>query len=293
MRVSKLLTVLLTLLVVFGLSFQAMAGNPEKKGTAGADELLIPMGARGIALAGACVANISGIDAIYWNPAGVAASDKSIEATFSYMKYIADINVNFGGFVTKTPVGSIGFTFQSIGFGDIPITTEDSPEGIGAFYSPTYMTIGVTYSRAMTDRIFIGVNAKFVSETIMQTNASTVAIDMGVQYLTESGIRLGVALKNFGNPISFEGANMDRQVELPDTKPGTPQRRLRIPGQDHELPSSFEIGLAYELQPMEKANVSLMGAFRHHNFLNDQMVGGVEISYDNMFFIRGDRKSVV
>jgi hypothetical protein len=273
--------------VVFGLSFQAWAGNPEKKGTAGAEELLIPMGAKGTALAGACMANITGIDAIYWNPAGLSRMPSSVEAMFSYMTYIADINITYGAVATKTGLGDIGVSFQTIDFGDIIQTTEFAPNGTGTFFSPTYMTLGVTYSRAMTDRIFIGVNAKFISEKIMNTSGQTYALDMGVQYITDLGLTLGVALKNLGKPITFTGADLDREVDLPDTPPGTPWRRLSWAAQKAELPSSFEIGLAYNIKPMEKLDVQVMASIRNQNFMNDQLVGGVEIAYDNMFFVRG------
>ena len=287
MRVSKLLTVLLAIFLVVGLSLQATAGNPNKKGTAGAEELLIPMGARGTALAGAAAANITGIDAIYWNPAGLASTQAGVEAMFSYMTYIADINIAYGAVGVKTTLGSIGLSFQSLAFGDIAVTTEDAPNGTGSFYSPTYMTVGATYSRAMTDRIFVGVNLKFIHETIMQSTANTFALDMGVQYLTDLGVRLGVLLKNFGAPIKFDGENLDRQVDLQDVPPGTPQRRLRFPGEKAELPSSFEIALAYDIKPIEKFSASVMASVRTQNFMNDQLLAGLELGYNDMFFLRG------
>ncbi len=287
MRVSKLLTVLMALLIAVGLSFQAFAGNPDKQGTAGAMELLIPMGARGTALAGSNMACISGVDALYWNPAGLSAMNSNMEATFSYMRYIADINVSYGALGIKTGAGTLGFSFQSIGFGDIPETTEQYPNGTGAYFSPTYMTLGAYYSRAMTDRTFIGVGAKFVNEQIMETSAHAVAFDMGVQYVSPLGVRIGVALKNFGGTVKFDGSDLDRSVELPDTPPNTPNRMLRLPAVESELPSLFEIGLSYDYKPMENANITFMGTFRHQNFTTDQMLAGIEINYDDMFFLRG------
>lgn len=287
MRVSKLLTVTLTLLLVFGLSSVVWAGNPEKKGTAGAEELLIPMGAKGTALSGSCLASVTGIDALYWNPAGLARTQNGVEAMFSYLTYIADINVNYGAVGVKTALGSFGFSFQTLAFGDIEVTTEDSPNGTGGYYSPTYMTLSAAFSRAMTDRIYVGIQGKFISEKIMQTGGSTFAVDMGVQYLTDIGVRLGVALKNLGAPIKFDGAQLDRTVEIPNTPPGTPVRRLRFPSQKAELPSLFEIGLSYDIKPMEKALITVSGNYRNNNFANDQLLGGLELSYDNRFFLRG------
>lgn len=287
MRVSKLLTVLMALLLVVGLSFQAFAGNPDKRGTAGAMELLIPMGAKGTALAGSNIASISGVDAMYWNPAGMATMKSNIETSFSYMKWIADVNVSYGALAFKTGLGTIGFGFQSLGFGDIAVTTEEYPNGNGAFYSPQYMTVIASYSRAMTDRTFIGINAKFISEKIVETSASTVALDMGVQYISEFGIKVGVALKNFGSPIHFDGSDLDRQVVLPDTPPNTPARYLRLIADEAELPSLFEIGLGYDFSPMEKTTLSFNGAFRHANFSTDQILVGIEANYNDILFLRG------
>ncbi|MCK5147106.1 PorV/PorQ family protein [bacterium] len=286
MNGKKLFLVAVTLLMVIGVSLTALAGNPEKKGTASAEELLIPVGARGIALGGATAAYVSGIDAIYWNPAGVARTDQNLEANFSYMKYIADINVTNAALITKTGFGHIGFSFQSLSFGDIAETTEDQPNGTGRFYSPAFMTIGLTYARAMSDRIFVGVNAKFISETIMEASASTFAVDMGVQYKTSYGVQLGVLMKNFGAPARFSGRALERTVDVPDVPPGSPTRNLAFKGEKFELPSSFEMALAYEMAPMEQALVTFCGTYRHNNFLNDQLCAGIEASYDNMFFLR-------
>lgn len=287
MKGKKIFLVAVTLLMVIGVSLTALAGNPEKKGTAGAEELLIPVGARGIALGGSPVASISGIDAMYWNPAGVAHSNQTVETAFSYMNYIADIGVTNLALTTKTGFGTIGFSFQSLSFGDIAMTTEDQPNGTGTFYSPQFFTIGATYARAMSDRIYVGVNFKMISETIVETRASTFAVDMGVQYKTSYGVQLGVVMKNFGAPIQYAGGDLEREVDLDDTPPGAPQRWLTLLAEKNELPSSFEIALAYDMTPMEKSLVTFAGTYRTNNYLNDQLCVGVEASYDDMLFIRG------
>jgi len=275
------------LLTVFGLCFMAWAGNPEKKGTAGAEELLIPVGSRGVSMGGASLACINGVDAIYWNPAGVANTKSSTEAMFSYMKYIADINVTYGALAVKTGLGSIGVSFQSMSFGDIAVTTADDPDGTGSMWSPTYMTLGATYARSMTDRIFVGGNVKFISEKIMSTSASAFALDMGVQYLTSIGVRLGVAMKNIGTPIRFDGTDLERSVQIPGTPSGSPNRNLRIVAQESELPSTFEMGLSYDHPVVDKVDMTVMANFRNNNFLNDEVCGGVEVDVNHMFYVRG------
>jgi len=287
MKRNILLITLFALLAVVGVCFNAFAGNPNKKGTAGAEELLIPVGAKGTALGGASLASISGVDAIYWNPAGLANTQSSVEAMFTYMKYIADINVTYGAVGVKTGIGSLGVSFQALSFGDIPVTTEQSPDGTGSMYSPQFMTIGMTYSKSMTDRIFIGSNVKFVNETIMSTSASAFAVDAGVQYLTSIGVKIGVAMKNVGSALRFEGNDLERRVDLPGTAPGTPKRDLRIPAQASQLPSLFEMGLSYDRQLIDKIGLTVMGNFRNNNYAEDEYIAGAELNVNNMLFLRG------
>jgi len=52
----------------------AWAGNIDRLGTAGAQELRIPVGTRGMGLGGSTVASNHGIESIYYNPAGLAAT---------------------------------------------------------------------------------------------------------------------------------------------------------------------------------------------------------------------------
>ena len=148
------------------------AGDVSRIGTTSGSELLIPVGAKSIALAGAVVSNATGAEALYYNPGGLAKRDKS-EFLFSNMSYIADIDVNYiaatfhGG-----DIGSFGLSIKSLAFGDIEETTEDQPDGTGNTYSPSIVTVGFTYGRMLLDRISAGVTFKYIYEGIMQTSAT-------------------------------------------------------------------------------------------------------------------------
>jgi hypothetical protein len=285
MKTSKMLAVVLCLLLVAG---SAWAGNPGRQGAAGATELLIPVGSRSTAMSGSMLAMVSGVDAIHWNPAGLVRTDGSVEVMFSNLQYIADIDMNYLGIATKIgDVGSFGFFLRSLDFGDIPITTVDAPEGTGATYSPTFLSGGITFSRAFTDRIYGGATVKFVSETIERTSASGVAIDLGVQYFSEVGLKLGVTLKNLGPEMSYDGADMEYYVGIPGQEPGSRSRPLRLSGATFELPSTLEIGAGYDYKASEESMVSIAGSFQNSNFGSDAFRVGAEISYQNQLFLRG------
>jgi hypothetical protein len=54
------------------------------------------------------LATVKGVDAMFWNPAGMANSNRS-EAMFSVMKWIGDVDVMYGAFSTNIEdVGSFG-----------------------------------------------------------------------------------------------------------------------------------------------------------------------------------------
>jgi len=91
----KFATFVLALALVGLWPFQVHASGQNRAGTAAAMELLIPVGARDMALGGASVATTSGLAALHWNPAGLSRAAHSAELMVSSMSYIADIRVNY------------------------------------------------------------------------------------------------------------------------------------------------------------------------------------------------------
>ena len=72
------------------LAFIAVAGagafaQENRTGTNAASELLIPVGARDLAMGGSSLAITSGVESIYWNPAGLGRLEGSAEGLFSTM----------------------------------------------------------------------------------------------------------------------------------------------------------------------------------------------------------------
>ncbi|KAA3657237.1 MAG: hypothetical protein DWQ10_13725, partial [Calditrichaeota bacterium] len=243
-----ILVALLLLVSVNGFAQEA------RTGTNAASELLIPVGARYIGMGGAPLAIVSGIDALYYNPAGLAFSDKTAYGMVSQMNYIADIDVtyaaasvNFEGF------GSLAFAIKSLNIGEIDITTVDAPDGTGATFSPQFMTVGLSYAKALSDRVYVGTTANLVSETMDRVKASGLAFDFGVQYRGVGqidGLSLGLAVKNVGKSMRFSGTGLIRQTDLLVGDRATSP--TEIVAQADALPTSFEIGLKYTLTVDDK-----------------------------------------
>jgi len=279
---------LITVIVLAFSATASIAGNKDKVAGAGAQELLIPVGSRGIAVGGAFNAIVSGNEAMYWNPAGLAASEASAEATFCNLQWIADTQVNYFAVSSKFGnIGSFGLSAKVFDFGDIVQTTEFETEGTGVTISPTITTLGLTFSRQMTDRIFFGANLKLISESFMRMSASGFAFDFGVQYISSYGIRMGLTLSNFGSMMQFNGEDLQRTVDLPYVEEGTAPIDLRLEAQKFEMPSTFEIGIAYDYRVTDEHIVTMATNYRNQNFGMDVIAGGVEYGFNDMFFIRG------
>ena len=288
MRYKGFIAILLTCVLLLS-SATVFAGTGKRIATAGATELLIPVGARSTALSGANTAEVHGIDAIYWNPAGLAMANQSTEAMFSHQNWIGDINVNYLAVATKlSNVGSLGVSFKSLSFGDIMETTVINPEGTGTTFSPSYLTVGLTYSRKMTDRILFGATAKLVSERIMSTSAQGVGFDLGLQYVSPiSGLKLGVVLANFGGNMKFDGTNLERRVIMPGTETGTVQTSVTIPTASFDLPSQLKIGVGYGFNLGDQMNLELMGSFVNNAYAYDQYIVGAEFALREFLYLRG------
>jgi hypothetical protein len=285
----KTVSILALACVVLFASVSAEAATGKRIATAGAMELLIPVGARSTALGGSNIANVQGIDAMYWNPAGVCEMDARAQAMFSQLQWIGDIDVSYFAAVANLgSIGSIGLNVKTLNFGDIVETTTENPDGTGSTFSPNYLTFGATYSRKMTDRIHFGATFKMVSEKIISTTASGMAVDLGLQYVNaETGLKLGVALLNFGGDMEFEGSDLENRVQLPGTETGSTPGSVSVPSASFDMPSQLKLGVSYDLNVAADNMLTVNGAFVNNAYAFDQYVLGGEYNFRDMFFLRG------
>lgn len=279
---KKLLTVFLILI----LSMTVFAGDAARKGTAGAEQLLIPVGARSIATAGAFNSHFTGVESIYYNPAGLDRM-QGTEAMFNAMQYMADINISYFAIASHLDIGSIGLTYKGVDFGDIPVTTNANPDGTGQTFSPSYFVIGLTYSKMITDRVSAGANFNFINETIMNTGAAGWAIDFGVQYRFAPNFSLGVTVKNIGGNMSYTGEDLKVKTEVPDASLGSGLGVYEVDTEPFQIPSYFDLSLGYTFEFNESNNLALGAVFRNNNTIEDEIRGGLEFQFMNVLSLRG------
>jgi hypothetical protein len=285
-KIKYSFTLVLILFVTAGTVF---GGGGSRNGTAGATELLIPVGARGIGLSGSALTSATGVDAIFWNPANIARSSNSTDLVFSQMSYIADIGITYGGIAVNVEgFGAIAFDIKSLSFGDIIKTTVSNPDGTGITYSPQYVTIGLSYSRMLSDRISVGLTADLVSETIDRVSATGVAFSAGVTYSNLAnidGLSFAIVLKNLGPQMQFGGSGLYVSAEASDLNLG--EQFYKVEAASFELPSALEIGFGYDVKIAEQNDLLLSASFQNNNFDADKYKVGAEYNFKNLLYLRG------
>lgn len=283
---------ILVVLVALGFAWcdqEALADGRDRAGMSAAPELLIPVGARDIALGGASIANSTGIEAIHWNPAGLAWAEADANVMFSTMSYLADMRVNYLAVSGRFgDLGSIAVHLKALDIGTIGITTEQQPDGTGGTFTPTFFTLGATYARNLTDRIALGTTLNYVSNDMHRVDATAVSFSAGLQYLDLgdiAGLDIGVAVKHMGSHMQFAGPGLLNRGELDGADRGSAFYDVQASSAD--LPSTFEIGLGYEYPVAGMGAVSVSSVFQHQNYNYDNYKLGLEYVHDNFLYLRG------
>ena len=274
----KTLKLVLTSVTMFAV---LIAGDESRIGTSGGNQVLVPVGARGIALAGSERVYSSGLESIYWNPAGLARS-QSPTVLASSMDLFNDMGVNyFGASGNFDKLGMLGVTVKSIDMGDIPVTTVEDMDGLGGgTFKPTLTTMGLTYANSFSDRAFFGVTGKIVYESIPRAEASAYALDIGVQYTGLAGVDglgLALVLNNLGTDLHYEGSALTSQGTTED---GISDFMNRESSYD-KLPSTYNMSLSYSV-----AGAILGMTYTSHNFSYDELNLGGEYTLNDMFHLR-------
>lgn len=255
------------------------AGNDNRIGTAGAQELRIPVGSRGTAMGGSIIADVYGVESMFWNPAGMA-NLIGTEAMFSHQPYIADIDVNYVGAATAIEdFGTLGAAVKVVSIGDMEETTWDYPDGTGRIFSPSLSVLTVGYAKELTARVSFGVSGSFINERIHEVSATGISFDIGFLYRPGwQGMSLGLTIKNYGPKMKFSGKGFNYTDDN--------GRQVSPESESFDLPSSFNVGLSWDFLDMGTNFAKVTGNFMSNNFSQDAFQGGFEYMYNDMLSLR-------
>ena len=222
-------------------------GQNSRMGSASSTQLLVVPSAKHLSGGGAA-ATATGMDATFWNPAGLAMSENSVDAIFSNRQYFADIDNSFFGIATDIGDYKMGVSVRTFNVGDIDETTVFYPDGTGQVFTPNFSILGATFARKLSDNTSVGINANLIREGFGRVAATGVAYDLGVQYrgfLGREGLDVGFAMKNFGSPMKYDGEGLGVMASPVDGD--RPVEYYKIDAASFDLPFIFDMGLSYNI----------------------------------------------
>ncbi len=285
---------LATAILLAGTSLKG--GNPERAGQAGAGALLINPYARNSGMWGSNSARVRGLEAQFLNVAGIAYTRKT-ELMFNRTSWLSGTGIFVNSFGMTQGIGetsSIGLGFVALNSGKIEITTEDQPEGGLGTYQYTAYNVNLAYAKMFSENIFGGFNVKLVSEQIPNVVARGIAIDAGIQYHTGKydQMHLGIALKNWGPKMAFQGDGLSRQLTVQHGN--NYELTVNNRSGSFEMPALVNIGLAYDffltkdsIGGLSKNNrLSVNGSFVSNSFTYDNFLFGLEYAWKEMIMVR-------
>ena len=283
---------LLILLATFTASRLA-AGNPDRQGEAGAVQLLMNPWAPSAGLHTLNTSFISGVEAMRLNPAGLSRMSGT-QVMLGYANYLsgADISMQAVGVASRLKGnGAIGLTLHSLDFGDVAVTTDDQPEGVGANLSLSFLNIGLSYSYTFEEAVSVGVTLRGVSEGTADVTAFGFAVDAGIQYVTgeHDEFKFGVSLRNVGSRMRYSGPGLSVEASSPDPRDAFPLT-FNQRAEGFGMPSVLNIGASYDLfrgnSNLEDHRVTVLGNFTANSFSRDQLGAGVEYAFREQFIGR-------
>ena len=225
----------------------APAWSQSKTGTTLGQFLLIEPSARIAAMGNAGVSLADGLDAVYYNPAGLAAVE-TYEAVFSHSAWVADIGFNY--FAVGVPMGRWGVALASVtslGSGEMDVRTVASPLGTGERFTVSDVALGLGYARRVTDRFSAGAQLHWLQETIWHSSVSTSTLSFGTIYrVSERGLHIGSSISYFGTNGEYDGR--DLRI-LFDADPASTGDNGALPASQFtdafDVPVLFRVGLGY------------------------------------------------
>ncbi len=171
--------------------------------TSGADFLKIDSGARSQGMGGAFTAIADDVNALTWNPAGLALLEHP-EIGYLRMIYFGDVAYNFGGVAVPMPAGentfglgagviNLGTSFDSTGGAAPAVSTADN-----AFF------LGLAYR--FKNIISFGVTGKYIMRNIAGYNAAAFGGDAALLATPVEHLRIGAGIFNVGQQVQFISA---------------------------------------------------------------------------------------
>jgi hypothetical protein len=225
--------------------------------------------------------------ALFWNPAGMGATN-GVSAAAGYMSMFAGISHSYAA--VTFPVGesfTAGVSAVSLSSGDIEVTDLFTQKGTGGYYSATDLAIGASISGQLTDQFSFGATGKVVSMGIADVSASGVAFDFGTMYDPGFlGLKLGFAVQNLSAPLQYSGPDLVQRGRA-DQVTGQREPDVELETNSVSLPLTFRAGIASEfLQDLDDHELIANTEFNTTSNAPEHLAVGLEYTWKRLISAR-------
>ena len=294
-KMKNILTNFALIILMILIQSQFTFSQQQKLAQTGMKFLNVSLDARASAFGDAITSLETNSSAMFYNPAAMARLEGFADVTLGSTQFIADIKY-YNAAVAFAPFdgdyGIFGLNFVSVDYGEFLGTIRaDNEQGfldVGTF-SPTAISFGIGYAKALSEKFSIGANVKYVrqslgtsvvgdvvsdpnttgfaSGTTEENKLDVVAFDFGVLYKTGfNSLNLGMSVRNFS-------------------------RELKYKKEGFQLPLIFQIGASFnfaDLMDVDKNEHSFLLTVdaNHPRDFPEQILIGGEYTFMNIISIR-------
>ena len=143
-----------------------------------------------------------GMDAAFWNPAGLTTIE-TVGYSFSYADWLLGTELYSGAIAFNIGWGSVvGISVVSLQFPDVEQTTPLNPLGTGEMLDLGDTAVGLVYARQLTDKLSVGGVVRFVESKLHNRNMSGTLFSVGtILHTGFRSLRIGMGMKNLGDDV--------------------------------------------------------------------------------------------
>ncbi|MGH7730712.1 MAG: PorV/PorQ family protein [Candidatus Eiseniibacteriota bacterium] len=235
-----------------------LAAAPAAGAPSGFAFLEVPAGARASALAGAFATVGEGVEASFWNPAGLAAVS-GLEVTGAHVESFQSFRHDQFAIAGRWLGGGVAASLRA--FYSQPIVARDELGNETGTFGGHDLGFGLAYGRALGAGFRVGGSARLIRERIADLSAGTYGLGAGATWQAPAGpaLKLGLMVDNVGPDANFTFADGPGQpVPLPMAVQAGAACRWTLPGAAR-LGASLEARVA-----RGRAGVAMLGGELSH-----------------------------
>ena len=241
---------------------------------------------------GAVVASTHGVEAAYWNPAGLPINTGDALAFEHTEQFGGIVNHDALSFVSPTRGAAVAVLLQRTAVDGIirtdttaladptqPLNYENLPDpDKTTTFSNTDYVFSLSYGRTFAEGFRAGLTLKIISRTISRTDALGYGFDLGAQYDATERISLGLMFRDV-TTTTVNWANDHSDVVSPTIQPAVTLRPA-MPVRDLSLAISLGAVLGSK-------DEGYGGYLPWHAVSRESPISvGAELAWRNMLFLR-------